>query len=116
MPPSALFTRTLFAFGALLALPLGGCHDPRVADILALDGDPDAGAVVYHRVCDGCHSTTDGGPFGPVGPFVRERSDEAVLHRVLRGKAPDMPPFDDELEDQELADLLAHLRAEFDAP
>lgn len=108
---------------ALLLLALAGCpgddtgtpptdEPSRVDAILALTGDAARGQNVFDSNCTACHP---GGAQG-VGPAltvaVPTFTDEELVGIVLDG-ANGMPTFD-HLQDAAIADLLAHLRAEFD--
>lgn len=67
--------------------------------------------------CTSCHDGLGGAVSGrgaQITYAVPERTDRSLLQTLLEGRACEltMPSFAD-LEDQELADLLAHLRAAF---
>ncbi|MCB9679486.1 MAG: cytochrome c [Alphaproteobacteria bacterium] len=90
----------------LAGLLLVGCgEDPRVADVLALEGDAVAGEALYAGNCVVCHAADGSGASGPA--IDHEHSQERCVTAMLNGPFS-MPSFAD-LEDQELADLLAHL-------
>ena len=85
----------------------GGAYD----SILALTGDEASGATVYASTCSGCHAADGTGGTGPsLVEHAQHFDDEALLDIVFNGRGS-MPGFS--LEDQDAADLLAYIRAEF---
>ncbi len=76
--------------------------------ILALTGDSTAGATLYERDCELCH-TADGSGTGSF-PSVLEASDRLVVENVLTG--PGLMPDAEELgqDDQDVADVLAYVK------
>jgi mono/diheme cytochrome c family protein len=78
---------------------------------LKLEGDPTAGKAVFTSAgCGGCHTLADAGTNGTVGPNLDEAkpSKELVVTRVTKGMGP-MPPFADQLTDQQIADVAAYV-------
>lgn len=107
-------------FLTLIILPLTlvlGCSDKgtdsgsgdRTADILALTPDAANGATVYGSVCSSCHAADGAGDFGPSLQGLTD-SDEELVATILNGKEA-MPAYADELSDQEIADVLAHIKS-----
>jgi len=106
----------------VLTLPLlltAACdseEDGRNAEILALDGNPAAGEMVFaNNTCstDACHGSDGNSGTGTapaLNTVVSGLSDDQIINAVLDGDGA-MPPQD--LEDQEMADVLAWLRTEF---
>ena len=95
---------------ALLAMAACGqkASDPqRVDDILALDGDPVAGEVVYGDNCSGCHGANGEGGSGPTMSSVAKNSEAGIINVVLSGEES-MPSFDT-LPDQDIADVVAYI-------
>ncbi len=89
-------------------LLFAGCNEaPR------LDGDASSGQLVFDQHCAGCHGA-DGklaaNDAADLSIRVPEMSDDAIEAAVVEGVG-EMPPAS--LEDQELADLIAWLRASF---
>jgi mono/diheme cytochrome c family protein len=75
------------------------------------EGDPAAGKSVYNSAgCGGCHTLADAGSTGTVGPSLDESKPDLakVIDRVLNG-AGAMPPFRDQLDDQQVADVSAYV-------
>ena len=97
--------------GALAVLV--GCADQaRIDDVLALEGDEASGAELYASSCASCHGDDGSGGVGPsLIANVPDQSDDELVDTLLNGPES-MPSFAD-LEDQELADILAYLRGEF---
>ncbi|MEZ4323288.1 MAG: cytochrome c [Myxococcota bacterium] len=84
----------------------------RIDDVLALTGDAANGSSIYASRCVSCHAADGTGGIGPsLVDYVPGASDTDILDVVIEGEGT-MPSAGD-LEDQELADLLAHLNAEF---
>jgi len=109
----------------LLTLPLMlsplACDDDgddgggRNEAILALTGDSAAGQATFTAgTCstDSCHgSDGNSGPSAmPFSSLASSLSDDDIVNSVLDGKGG-MPPQD--LEDQEMANVLAWLRSDF---
>lgn len=85
----------------------------RVAAILALTGEVASGEDLFPSNCVACHPS-DGsqGTGAALSVVVPASTDDELAHTILNG-APSMPDFD-YLDDQEIADLMAFLRSEFD--
>ncbi|MEZ4320809.1 MAG: cytochrome c [Myxococcota bacterium] len=95
--------------GALVwvALAAGCAEDPRVAGIVALEGDAANGEVLYGQECTTCHGADASGGSGPA--IDHEHSAEQAAQAILKGPFS-MPSFADQFDDAEIADLIAHLR------
>lgn len=93
----------------LILLPLlvacGG--DGRIDDVLALEGDPTNGEAVYLDTCASCHGDDGSGGSGP--DIASESESEDELAEVILFGEEDMPAFDGDLTDQEIADVIAYL-------
>lgn len=90
----------------MILLVLGCALDPA----LDLDGDPERGATLFTADCALCHGIDAGGTSR--GPALTAPSNDraaADALDVVRYGAGDMPAYP-ELNDAELADLLAWLR------
>lgn len=88
------------------ALLLAGCGDPA----LGIEGDPVAGRALWDGECSLCHGvdgegTSRGGAL--VGVLDRHPAREVL--RVIRTGSGSMPAYGTELDDGDLADLLALL-------
>ncbi len=80
-------------------------------DTAALTGDATAGADVFATSCAACHGANGEGGSGPaMTDEVPGKTDAEVQDIILNGDGS-MAPVP--LEDQDLADLIAYLRAEF---
>jgi mono/diheme cytochrome c family protein len=89
------------------------------------DGDPDAGARLYKRYCSGCHGADGRGgahTFMPhIGTLTRKDYIELVpdgyLYLVIAeggeavGKNNYMPAWESTLSEQDIKDVIAHIRA-----
>ena len=79
-----------------------------------VQGDPVAGKEVFLTVasppCAGCHTLSDAGSTGAVGPNLDEASPsyDKVVERVTGG-AGVMPSFQGKLTDQQIADVAAYV-------
>lgn len=73
-------------------------------------GDATAGADVYVAACSGCHGADGEGGVGPAMAGAADMTDESLEDLILNGK-DEMPAID--LSEQELADLMAYVRATF---
>ncbi|MCK6525397.1 cytochrome c [Myxococcota bacterium] len=76
-------------------------------------GDAERGATIYASSCAACHGATGlGTASGPsLADEVAEESDEGLAETIRAGE-DGMPPFPN-LSEQDLADLIAWLRARF---
>lgn len=100
--------RSLLALPLLVACSGAADKDTGGTDI---DGDAAAGADVYASNCAGCHGANGEGGSGPaLADEVPEKSD-ADLEGIITNGTGSMPGF--ELEDQEMADLIAYLRENY---
>jgi mono/diheme cytochrome c family protein len=87
-----------------------------------LPGDPEAGKVVYLRICSACHQPDGSGMNGLLAAnFVKDKSrlaktNEQLLKSIREGIVADgkiMPPQKDILSDKEMADALSYIRKTF---
>jgi mono/diheme cytochrome c family protein len=108
---------TLLAFlGASCSVPGGeittATPDTVVGKVdLGPKGDPVAGKVVFTSAgCAACHTLSDAGATGNVGPNLDQvKPDAARIHdRVVNGKGA-MPPFGSQLTSQQIADVVAYV-------
>ena len=78
----------------------------------ALEGDPVAGKAVFTGAsgCIGCHTLSDAGSTGQVGPNLDDAmpSAELVMDRVTNGQGG-MPSFSSSLSEQQIADVAAYV-------
>jgi mono/diheme cytochrome c family protein len=78
----------------------------------ALEGDPVAGKAVFTGAsgCIGCHTLSDAGSTGQVGPNLDDAmpSAELVTDRVTNGQGG-MPSFSSSLSEQQIADVAAYV-------
>ena len=77
----------------------------------AVAGDPEAGADVFASAgCGGCHVLSAAGSKGNVGPSLDavKPSEALVIQRVTQGMGA-MPPFGEQLTDQQIADVAAYV-------
>src|SRR5436190_15618288 len=76
-----------------------------------LKGDPVAGKAIFLKAgCKGCHTLSDAGATGTVGPNLDQAKPDYRLatSRVTNGKGA-MPPFKGTLTDQQIADVAAYV-------
>ena len=77
----------------------------------AAQGDPVAGKAVFASAgCGACHTLSDAGTTGAVGPNLDDASPsyDKVVERATNGKAP-MPPFAGTLTEQQIQDVAAYV-------
>ena len=85
-------------------------RNPYVIATRSLSGDAEHGGLLFRINCAGCHGIAGQGLVGPSLRGVSDRlSDPQLIHQVVSGETPPMPRFD--VEPQEMADLLAHLKS-----
>ena len=78
---------------------------------LALTGDATAGKAIFASSgCGGCHTLAAAGASGNVGPNLDESKPptELVVTRVTKGQGA-MPPFGEQLDPQQIADVAAYV-------
>jgi mono/diheme cytochrome c family protein len=78
---------------------------------LELTGDATAGEAVFTSAgCGGCHALSAAGSTGNVGPNLDDAKPdtELVVTRVTNGQGA-MPPFGEQLEPQQIADVAAYV-------
>lgn len=73
-------------------------------------GDAAAGKVAFTTNCGGCHTLSDAGTSGTVGPNLDDAKPDAarVVDRVTNGQGV-MPPFAGVLTDTQIADIAAYV-------
>ena len=99
----------------LLCATLGACaanvDTDDVDAVLELEGDADMGRTLYGDECARCHSDDgEGVNAAPFPTVVPESSDEELVENILRGPGY-MPNFVNSLDSQQVADIVAHMRA-----
>ena len=76
-----------------------------------VEGDATAGKQVFASAgCGGCHTLSDAGTNGNVGPNLDDAKPDAslVLQRVTNGQGV-MPSFKDQLSEKQIADVAAYV-------
>jgi cytochrome c6 len=75
------------------------------------EGDAAAGKDVFASAgCGSCHTLEDAGSSGTIGPNLDESQPELdlIVERVTNG-AGAMPPFKDQLSEQQIQDVAAYV-------
>ncbi len=76
------------------------------------DGDPVAGKEVFvgPAACGSCHTFSDAGTSGTIGPNLDESqpSFELAVDRVTNGQGA-MPSFEGQLSEQQIEDVAAYV-------
>jgi mono/diheme cytochrome c family protein len=75
------------------------------------EGDPENGKTVFASAgCGGCHTLSDAGSNGSVGPNLDDaQPDEAAVAEKVTNGGGGMPAFSDRLSEQEIADVAAYV-------
>jgi mono/diheme cytochrome c family protein len=75
------------------------------------EGDPEAGEAVFSEAgCGSCHTLADAGSNGEIGPNLDElQPDAALVEETVRNGKGAMPPFEGQLDDQQIADVAAYV-------
>lgn len=97
----------------LLALALAGtaCNDKGGEDsATGIVGDAAAGSAIYTSTCAACHGADGNVNEAKLTEEVPDKSDAELEDIILNGY-DEMPPVN--LEDQEVADVIAYLRQAF---
>jgi cytochrome c6 len=74
-------------------------------------GDPAAGKTIFdEQGCGGCHTLSDAGTNGTVGPNLDDKKPPyaLIVDRVTNGKSP-MPSFKDSLSEKQIQDVAAYV-------
>ena len=101
-----------------LGMGLAACDEPGKGDTgttMSTLG-VDVGALLYETNCQGCHGVNGEGGLGAVlnDGLLASLSDEDIAGVIRDGIPPGMPGFSNQLNDEEIADLIGFLRANFD--
>lgn len=76
-------------------------------------GDSAAGKGIFTANCAGCHTLSDAGASGAVGPNLDDlKPDEAAVTTVVSNGRGAMPSFQGTLSDQQIADVAAYVSSE----
>ena len=83
---------------------------------IAMAGDPVKGRTIYSKRCAGCHGANGlpqvpGVPNFSMGEGMM-KSDQELMQFVKKGKTV-MPGFEGILTDEEILDVIAHVRTLF---
>jgi len=91
-------------------------ENPDTDAILALSGDTANGKVAYDKSCANCHKADGSGDaslnYPSLAEHAKHESDGEIVTVILDGEEA-MPAFRASLSDQEVADILAYIRAEW---
>jgi|ERR671918_1597193 mono/diheme cytochrome c family protein len=119
----------LLLLGGLLAWSAAGLAQEQEVDPTDverfMDGDPAAGAKLYKRYCSGCHGADGRGGAHTFMPHVQnltkkdyiELVPDGYLYQVIAeggeavGKNSYMPAWESTLSEQDIKDIIAHIRA-----
>jgi mono/diheme cytochrome c family protein len=115
--------------GGLLAWSAAGLAQEQEVDPTDVerftDGDADAGAELYKRYCSGCHGADGRGGAHTFMPHIQtltkkdyiELVPDGYLYQVIAeggeavGKNSYMPAWESTLSEQDIKDIIAHIRA-----
>jgi mono/diheme cytochrome c family protein len=87
------------------------------APVFAKPAAPDPGAIVYQEVCQACHMENAMGAVGAgrIASLAKNQNLESAdypITVVTGGKGP-MPWFRGQLTDQQIADVINHVRSHY---
>jgi mono/diheme cytochrome c family protein len=79
----------------------------------AAEGDAEAGKAVFASAgCGSCHTLSDAGATGNVGPNLDDSSiDVAAAHDQIANGGGGMPPFSGSLSEADIANVAAYVVA-----
>lgn len=82
----------------------------RATQIATLKGDAQAGATLFESSCQSCHGADgEGGVYDfSLVQSAQVHGDDELAQSVITGLG-DMPAYGDMYDDQQIADLLAHI-------
>lgn len=101
---------TLLLTSLALSLLAGCSASERAIKISELDGDAESGMTLYSDKCSSCHGASARGKVGPDLISHLADHDEADFIDIIINGEGGMPSFKS-LEDQEIADIIAHLQS-----
>lgn len=82
--------------------------DPYVSQVMAQEGNPQQGQVIFRLNCAACHGLDATGLVGPSLEGVSHRKSKiGLIRQVISGETPPMPKFQPSPEI--MADLLSYL-------
>jgi cytochrome c6 len=75
------------------------------------EGDAENGKAIFASAgCGGCHTLSDAGSNGSVGPNLDDaQPDESTVAEKVKSGGGGMPSFSDRLSEQEIADVAAYV-------
>jgi mono/diheme cytochrome c family protein len=82
-------------------------------DAFGLVGDASNGSSLYANKCASCHGAMGGGGYGPSLVDAVAELEKSEVANIIRNGQGSMSGFDD-LSDQEVADIVAHMFSTFD--
>jgi mono/diheme cytochrome c family protein len=120
---------TALLWGLLFASPATASAQKQEVDPTDVerftDGDADNGAALYKRYCSGCHGADGRGGAHTFMPHVQNLTEkdyielvpDGYLYQVIAeggeavGKNSYMPAWESTLSEQDIKDIIAHIRA-----
>ncbi len=82
---------------------------------MTMTGDPKRGAGIYDSTCKLCHGDTGsrGEAVHLANPmFLQQATEPFLRHAIVNGRAgTKMGPYKDKLDEQQIADVIAHIRS-----
>ena len=113
----------LLALSLVVALPACGGEEDETATPETVEGTPpetsegggegdaENGKAIFGSAgCGGCHTLSDAGSNGSVGPNLDDaQPDEATVVEMVTNGGGGMPSFSDRLSEQEIADVAAYV-------
>jgi cytochrome c oxidase subunit II len=73
-------------------------------------GEEPEGAALFTENCGSCHTLSDAGTSGTVGPSLDDLTlDEAAIEEQIRNGGGGMPPFEGQLSDEQIQALVQYL-------
>lgn len=104
--------KKLFALTLTMLLFAACGPGDEAQQIASLTGDATAGQPLYQSNCSGCHGQdAKGGTYKVDLVAHAEHDDDAGFAQVILSGDGDMPPFEGQLEDQQIADIIAYIRS-----
>ncbi len=99
--------RTIFLALALFTM---ACDSQEAQEIAQLKPDLANGAQIYSAQCASCHGTDGKGGSFDVDLIEELHHSDATLIDVILNGSQEMPSYRDDYDDQEIADVMGHIR------
>jgi cytochrome c553 len=101
------YTSAVWLYGQNTSAP---APSPGHAVVIPTNADPAKGKVVFRANCGSCHTLSDAGTGGQIGPNLDQvRPDYGTTHAKVESGGGGMPAFSGQLTPQQIRDVAAYV-------